>query len=608
MREATALLERDISTQRLCSNGHVWVSPPSDIYSLLDPSGCPYCLGRELVPGFNDLDTTFPDVAEWLSDPSLSSSLPFGSLEKVEWVCPFGHEWENAVLMQVYESWCPYCPEGPVVAGDNDLETTHPEAISHLLYPAQATNISIDTKKKVAWICDRGHVEWAFPRHRIELARGKCLTCDTLSVTHPDLAAQIVDQSLATKLTSRSTRRIEWKCNEGHIWKATVKTVLNNRDCPICSGRRPGPTTSLSATHPVLVTELVDPGVADTVFSTSTKLVEWWCPEGHSWVGSVIDRVSGRECAKCNTHISLPEQELRKVMERLCSEGLVFGDRTTLEGSKELDVLSPDHSFAIEFNGLYWHSTKIKDETTYHADKTKQAQSKGINLMHVWEDDWEEDRDLVIRLIARRLGVTHLLPEVLSGIDTKAALVTPASELKPVEVDGQEAKRFLGDNSLVPLELGSRHFGLIDKDDTLRAAISVGPGSEDGRWKVTELVTVGEVPGGLGTLLGFAERMLKESRERVEGWTITTPNDYTDDRVYKEAGFEQVRYLDPTPWYYLGSVTPRRVRSLEGLGDRADDPNVLTVYDSGSTVWESLDSPQTGPIRPLAGIGYSQDR
>lgn len=29
-------------------------------------SGCPYCAGRKVLPGFNDLETLYPDVAaQW---------------------------------------------------------------------------------------------------------------------------------------------------------------------------------------------------------------------------------------------------------------------------------------------------------------------------------------------------------------------------------------------------------------------------------------------------------------------------------------------------------------------------------------------------------------
>ncbi len=53
----------------------------------------------------------------------------------------------------------------------------------------------------------------------------------------------------------------------------------------------------------------------------------------------------------------------------------------------EVDILIPDIKLAIEFNGLYWHSVKIKP-TGYHLMKTNLCNQAGYRLIHIWEDDW----------------------------------------------------------------------------------------------------------------------------------------------------------------------------------------------------------------------------
>ena len=42
---------------------------------------------------------------------------------------------------------------------------------------------------------------------------------------------------------------------------------------------------------------------------------------------------------------------------------------------------------AIEFNGLYWHSSLYKPNN-YHQKKWKACQDKGIRLIQIWEHDW----------------------------------------------------------------------------------------------------------------------------------------------------------------------------------------------------------------------------
>lgn len=46
-----------------CENGHSW---QTTVHVRSEGSGCPYCAGRKVLPGFNDLETLYPDVAaQW---------------------------------------------------------------------------------------------------------------------------------------------------------------------------------------------------------------------------------------------------------------------------------------------------------------------------------------------------------------------------------------------------------------------------------------------------------------------------------------------------------------------------------------------------------------
>ncbi len=78
-------------------------------------SGCPYCAGRKVLSGFNDLATLEPAVAaSW--HPSLNGALEpemvtVGSRRKVWWQCPEGHSWKAAVYSRTgaKKCGCPVC-------------------------------------------------------------------------------------------------------------------------------------------------------------------------------------------------------------------------------------------------------------------------------------------------------------------------------------------------------------------------------------------------------------------------------------------------------------------------------------------------------------------
>jgi len=71
----------------------------------------------------------------------------------------------------------------------------------------------------------------------------------------------------------------------------------------------------------------------------------------------------------------------------------------------ELDIYIPKLNIAIEFNGVYWHSEVFKNKD-YHINKTKICKSSGIELLHIWEDDWKNKRPIIESMILNKIGIT----------------------------------------------------------------------------------------------------------------------------------------------------------------------------------------------------------
>lgn len=78
-------------------------------------SGCPYCAGRRVLPGFNDLATLEPRVAaSWhpsLNAPLTPDRVSVGSRHKAWWLCDQGHVWKTAVYSRTgrEKCGCPVC-------------------------------------------------------------------------------------------------------------------------------------------------------------------------------------------------------------------------------------------------------------------------------------------------------------------------------------------------------------------------------------------------------------------------------------------------------------------------------------------------------------------
>ena len=81
----------------------------------VENSGCPYCTGRRVLAGFNDLATLHPKIAaQW--DDTLNGTLTPemvtpGSHKRVWWKCHEGHVWKTAIYSRTgkQKCGCPVC-------------------------------------------------------------------------------------------------------------------------------------------------------------------------------------------------------------------------------------------------------------------------------------------------------------------------------------------------------------------------------------------------------------------------------------------------------------------------------------------------------------------
>lgn len=76
---------------------------------------------------------------------------------------------------------------------------------------------------------------------------------------------------------------------------------------------------------------------------------------------------------------------------------------------KELDIYIPQYNLAIEFNGTYWHSYSNIPDKNYHYNKSKQCEEKGIRLIHIWEYEWnnERQRPILENIIKNAVGINE---------------------------------------------------------------------------------------------------------------------------------------------------------------------------------------------------------
>lgn len=117
---------------------------------------------------------------------------------------------------------------------------------------------------------------------------------------------------------------------------------------------------------------------------------------------SLISALTDR-CHTCNPNASKDQLEISKFLR---SSGIahVISNRTEISPF-ELDIWSSQACIAIEYNGLYFHSERFKDKD-YHAKKSQLADTRGIRLIHVFEDEWRDRRTIVESMLLHKFGMT----------------------------------------------------------------------------------------------------------------------------------------------------------------------------------------------------------
>lgn len=279
-------------------------------------------MGEKLEPGINDLETTYPAVsAQWDKAKNLdlqpSMVLP-GSGKYVWWLCPKGHSTEAQIRGRV-KFGCAVCGNRQVESGFNDLASRFPEIANEWDYSSNGgllpTEVMFGARQNAHWVCSRGH-KWISPiTYRTSTDFG-CPYCSNrkawagdndLVALFPDLAKEFDENRnsvSASEVIPSSTKSYFWLCPLGHSYWASPSKRIEGVGCSVCSGTTmQAGINDLATTHPDLVSQWdFDQNTLQPseVTAGSSKKVNWICPQGHSYLSPIKNRVKGSGCNICS--------------------------------------------------------------------------------------------------------------------------------------------------------------------------------------------------------------------------------------------------------------------------------------------------------------------
>ena len=298
-----------------CNNGHIYSSRVADRVN--KKIGCPICSGQQVLKGFNDLKSKFPDLAEesygW--DPETVTA---GSNQKRAWKCNQGHKYNSTVVGRtVRNHGCPICSGQQVLKGFNDLKTKFPD-IAAEAYGWDPETVTAGTAKKREWRCKEGHIYSSAVNTRTGQGNS-CPVCsgqqvlrgfNDLKTKFPKIAAEAYGWN-PEAVSFGSKQKKEWRCKEGHVYSSLINSRTSQGSaCPICSGRQVLEGFNDLKTKFPLIAEEAHGWDPRTVTAGTAKKREWRCKEGHVYSSSIGSRTSaGSGCPVCAEYGFNPEKD-----------------------------------------------------------------------------------------------------------------------------------------------------------------------------------------------------------------------------------------------------------------------------------------------------------
>ena len=237
-------------------------------------------------------------------------------------------------------------------------------------------------------------------------------------------------------------------------------------------------------------------------------------------------------CPQCSHKVSLAEVDLRNFVDSL---GLVFEPNIVMPSRKHIDILIPSLNVGIEYNGIRWHRESLSKNRNYHLDKFKEAQSLGVSLVQVFEDELLLKKEIVLNCLKNKLG--------------KAELNTYARNLEVVEVPRSQAAEFLSKTHLQG-DTGSIVFsvGLISKGGSANdlQAIMCFTTKTKNCIELSRFSCIGRIPGAFSKLLKAARQYFTDKGFKYI--VSFSDNRWSSGEVYLKNGF--IFATDIPPDYY----------------------------------------------------------
>jgi len=288
---------------------------------------------------------------------------------------------------------------------------------------------------------------------------------------------------------------------------------------------------------------------------------------------------------------SVIQREMKEYIQSIIGIDFSENNREVIK-PYELDFYIKEKNIALELNGNYYHSeiSGNKDKK-YHSLKTEKCNREGVNLVHIFEDEWLLKKEIV------KSRLKNLLGKIDNKIFARNCLIK--------EITLNEKNDFLKSNHIQGTCVDKVRIGLFYKDNLVsvmtfgkpRLALGIKGGKkEEGQFELIRFCS------SLNTsVVGGFSKMLKYFIRTYNPKKITT---YADCRwsgvdyrktIYFKNGFNFVKKTPPSYYYIKTSnylerkhrFSLNKIKLLEIYGgDKNKTGHELAVENGYDRIWD----------------------
>lgn len=210
---------------------------------------------------------------------------------------------------------------------------------------------------------------------------------------------------------------------------------------------------------------------------------------------------------------------------------------------REIDVLVPTSNIGIEFDGLKWHTEFFgRKGHKYHIDKTLQCNEKGYGLIHIFEDEYVEHKDIVLAKIKHILGKDSDLPKI------------PGRKIVIKEILSNDAKEFLNKFHIQGFYKSTVYLGGFYEDKLIAVMALKNGNIKNNGWELVRFATDSNyIYQGVASKI-FTYFIRHYEPDAVVSFADRRWTPWSDNNLYTKLGFALDKITKPDYRYYNEKV------------------------------------------------------